>query len=195
VASPGPDDLRAAARVAVGALRPLTAASWAGRAGTLEWDVRTTVAHTADALGFYAVHLAARSAQRLRFDVSAHAGAPNAAVLDVVEAAAETLALVAEHSPADAKGRHGHGMADPAGFVAMGCSELLVHADDALRGLDSQLHPPQELCAAVVDRLYPAATMDAPGWDRLLWATGRLEIAGHGRLGDDWRMHPAPLDG
>jgi hypothetical protein len=191
----GPEDLRQAARVAVGALRPLVGQPWTERAGPLEWDVRSTVAHVADALGFYVVHLGARSPERLRFDLAAHAGAPNEAVLDVVEAAAETLAVVAEHATPDARGWHGQGMADRSGFVAMACSELLVHGDDALLGLGSRLDPPADLCGAVVSRLYPAATMDAPAWDRLLWATGRLELPGHGRLDDAWRMHPAPLDG
>lgn len=192
--APTPAHLQQAAQVCLPALRALADRPWTVPTERLEWDVRTTVAHVADALGFYALHLAARHSGRLRFDLACHSGTPNEALIAVVGAVIDALALIAANSPRDARGWHFHGMADRSGFVAMGCSELLVHTDDALQGLGFHLDPPDDVCEAVVERLFPGSPSGVRGWNRLLWATGRLEIPGHGRLGPDWRMRPAPMN-
>ena len=49
---------------------------WTVPAGDLEWDVRRTIVHIADAVGWYAATLAAQSAEPLRFDFR---GAPGLA--------------------------------------------------------------------------------------------------------------------
>jgi hypothetical protein len=85
-------------------------------------------------------------------------------------------------------------MADPEGFVAMGCVELLVHGADAAAGLDVELRPPDGLCERVVRRLFPSATHPAPPWDLLLWATGRLALPDVAALDESWRWHAGPLD-
>lgn len=85
-----PEDLLEAASACRRALEPFTDRGWAVQAGDLAWDVRTTMTHTADAVGWYAAHLALGSASRLRFDFRAHPDAYNTDVLDVLDAAAAT---------------------------------------------------------------------------------------------------------
>lgn len=66
-----PDHLLEAAAAGRRALEPLTDEDWATQAGSLAWDVRTTLKHAADAVGGYEAHLAAQSRYRLRFDFRA----------------------------------------------------------------------------------------------------------------------------
>ena len=129
-----PDDLLEAGAVSRHALAPSIARDWSVQAGDLTWDVRRTVAHVCDALGWYAAHLAAQSPRRLRFDFRAHSDASNAELLDVLEAAAATLTAVARAAPPGVRAYHNYGMADISGFLAMGCDEILVHCWDAVRG-------------------------------------------------------------
>jgi hypothetical protein len=128
------DDLMEAATAARTALQPVTHRDWTIPAGDLAWDVRTTLAHVADALGWYAAHLAAQSPGRLRFDFRVHDDASNDELLDVLGAAAVTLAQVARAAPQGARGHHPAGMADGCWFLAMGCDEILVHCWDATGG-------------------------------------------------------------
>ena len=97
-----PDDLLEAAAACRSVLEPLVEHDWAVTAGDLSWDVRTTITHVCDAVGWYAAHLAAQSRGRLRFDFHAHDNASNAELLDVFDAAAATLAQVAQAAPAGA---------------------------------------------------------------------------------------------
>jgi hypothetical protein len=78
------DDLLEAGAVSRHAIAPSIARDWSVQAGDLTWDVRRTVAHVWDALGWYAAHLAAQSPRRLRFDFRAHSDASNAELLDVL---------------------------------------------------------------------------------------------------------------
>ena len=133
-----PDDLLEAAAACRSVLEPLVEHDWAVTAGDLSWDVRTTITHVCDAVGWYAAHLAAQSRGRLRFDFHAHDNASNAELLDVFDAAAATLAQVARAAPAGARAYHNAGMADGCGFLAMGCDETLVHGWDAIRGLGGE---------------------------------------------------------
>jgi hypothetical protein len=189
-----PADLEEVSEICLGELRAVVDRSWTVPTGRLDWDVRTTVAHIADSLGFYCLHLAAESPQRLPFDLTCHRDATNKELIAVVEACVTALAIVAATSPRNARGWHFHGMADATGFVAMASSELLVHTDDALHGLAARLDPPYTMCDAVVDRLFPDLSIPVRGWQRLLWATGRLNVPGYGQRGPEWRMHPQPLD-
>ncbi len=81
-----PDALVEAASLARSTLEPFTNEDWTVPAGELASDIRTTVTHTTDAVGWYAAHLAAASPVRL--DFRAHGGASNSEVLDVLDAAA-----------------------------------------------------------------------------------------------------------
>lgn len=146
-------------------------------------------------VGWYAAQLAAPGSTRLRVDYRVHDDATNTELLDLFEAAAATLAQVARAAPADVRGYHSAGMADPTGFLAMGCDEILVHTWDAARGLGVAFAPQEGLADRVLRRLFPWAQLDAPPWQALLWANGRVDILGQPqRPGPDWAWHCAPLD-
>ena len=189
-----PDDLLEAAAVSHHALVPFIGQDWSVQAGDLTWDVRRTIAHVCDALGWYAAHLAAQSPRRLRFDFRAHSDASNAELLDVFQAAAATLTAVAIAAPPDVRAYHNYGMADISGFLAMGCDEILVHFWDAVRGLGEEFAPPAELADRVLRRLFPWAPTNAAPWPALLWANGRIDLPGRERLGPDWAWHCSPRD-
>ena len=74
----------------------------------------------------------------------------------------------------------------------MGCDEILVHTDDAARGLGVPFFPPPALAGWRSDRLFPWAPDDADPWQALLWANGRIALDGHPRQ-ENWQPHPAPL--
>jgi hypothetical protein len=188
------DDLLEAAAASHQALEPFVARDWSVQAGDLDWDVRRIVAHICDAAGWYAAHLALQSPRRLRFDFRAHPDSSNAELLDVLEAAAATLAAVARAAPPGARAYHNHGITDTTGFLAMGCDEILVHTWDAVRGFEAELVPPAELAKRVLRRLFPLAPSTDPPWKALLWANGRADLPSRMRLGPDWAWHCATLD-
>jgi hypothetical protein len=79
----------------------------------------------------------------------------------------------------------------------MGCVEALVHGHDIAQGLGVKLAAPPDVCARVLARLFPdtpATLADHDPWTVLLWATGRLDLAGHPHP-ERWRWHGAPLEG
>lgn len=190
-----PDDLLAAATASRGVLEPFVERDWAAvPAGGLTWNIRTTVAHTADAVGWYAAHLAAATPRRLRVDFRTHDAATNTDLLDVLDAAAATLAHVAGAAPTGVRAYHTAGMADACGFIAMGCDEILVHCLDAANGLGVSFEAPGDLAERVLQRLFPWAPHDVAAWAALLWANGRTDLPDHRRrLDADWEWHCAPL--
>ncbi|MFI6155041.1 maleylpyruvate isomerase N-terminal domain-containing protein [Kitasatospora sp. NPDC051170] len=156
-------------------------ARWQARAGSLEWSCRRTAVHVAHDLLAYAGQLAARPANAyLPFDLAVDPATPVRDVLEVVSACGRLLgAAVAAAAPGD---RAWHwGPCDPAGFAAMGVAETLLHTHDITRGLGITWLPPQDLCAAVLERLFP----DTPHGDPvqvLLWSTGRGDLPGRPRV-------------
>jgi hypothetical protein len=188
-----PDDLLEAVSTSKQALEPFVARDWSVRAGDLDWDVRRTLTHVCDAVGWYAAHLALRIPRRLRLDFLAHRDASNAELLDVLDAAAATLAGVARTAPTLARAFHTAGMADTSGFLAMGCDEILVHGWDAVRGLGDEVAPHAELAERVLRRLFPWAPTTTSPWQTLLWANGRADLPGQEPQGPDWLWHCAPL--
>jgi hypothetical protein len=84
------------------------------------------------------------------------------------------------------------GVADPSGFTAMACDEMLIHTDDAARGLDRTFSPPAELTEPVLRRLFPWVDVGPDPWAQLRWANGRIPFDGRPRL-ERWRWHCAPL--
>jgi hypothetical protein len=193
VPEPSPGDLLAATSAARRALAPFVDEDWTIGAGELDWSVRTTLAHVSDALGWYAAHLAAASPSRLRLDVRVPDDASNAEVLDVLGATTAVLAHVAHAAAPGARGYHPAGMADVAGFLAMGCDEVLVHCWDAVRGLGSDFTAPDRLAERVLCRLFPWVSDRVPPWRTLLWANGRIALPGRARLRPDWQWHCAPV--
>jgi hypothetical protein len=188
-----PDDLRRAARLCRETLAPGLGADWTARAGDLEWTCRRTLDHLADALALYALHLAVRAGERKPAPRNGDPALAVAELFDVVEGLAAVLAEVATAAPAAARGFHGAGMADAEGFLAMGCEELLIHTDDIAQGLGLPFQPPPALTARVLHRLFPWAPTGHDPWQTVRWASGRIALPGHPRLGPDWYWHCAPL--
>jgi len=84
-------------------------------------------------------------------------------------------------------------MADPSGFAAMGCDEILIHTADIAAGLGVVFQPTADLSARIVDRLFPWAPTDIDQWQTLLWANGRTWLPYLGHQEDNWYWQCAPL--
>jgi SAM-dependent methyltransferase len=189
-----PDDLRAAASACQAALTPALLDNWSGRAGDLEWDCRRTLNHINDALVNYIRHFGGRATRRLPVFRDQFPHVPLGDLLDLTVALADALAEITKAAPPDARGFHGMGRADASGFIAMGCTEILIHTYDITQGLQRAFTPPDELCGRVVRRIFPWAPTDVDGWSALRWACGRIALPGHPRLGPDWGWQCAPLE-
>jgi hypothetical protein len=190
-------DVRAAARSASEALAPHVGRDWSSiPVPGLELTVAAVVAHVAEVLTWYALDLAAGRRQLDVVRPKADALARPSDLLVAVEATAELVAGVVDAAAPDVRGFHPYGWADAAGFAAMACDEVLVHADDACRGLGVELLPPPGLPDVVLARLFPdvVAGPDEDAWSLLRWSNDRLALPGRGRLGEGWRWHAAPLD-
>ena len=189
-----PSDLGLAAAVCRRALEPLANRDWTVRAGDLDWDVRATLTHVCDAVGWYAAHLAVQGRHRLRLDFRVHDEATNAELLDVLDAAAATLAQVARAAPPDVRAYHSAGMADVSGFVAMGCDEVLVHGWDASGASGWASSWPRTWRPACSGACSPGRR---PTWHRGPRCCGPTDVSisrPPPRLGPDWVWHCAPLD-
>ena len=114
-------------------------------------------------------------------------------VVETLAAYAEIVAAVIETTPSSARGFHPFGMADPSGFAAMACDEMLIHTDDAARGLGLAFHPDPDLAVGVLQRLFPWVTNVIDPWEQLRWANGRNGLSEQPRL-SGWGWHCAPLE-
>jgi uncharacterized protein (TIGR03083 family) len=167
--------------------------AWSSRLPGLEWTVAETVAHIADCCIWYATDLVAGAQHLPSISVKVKPDASPVDLLSTIEVGATVLVSVIDRLGEDARGWHPCGIADPAGFAAMACDELLVHTWDVARGLGVEFTPPPELVLATLSRLFPWAPADVQPWQALLWANGRIALAEHGRMSSDWRWHCAPL--
>jgi len=188
------DDLLEAIAATRQALAPAVDADWEVRAGSLDWTCRQTLDHLANALLFYATHLATRARERRPPVRNGDPTLPPAGLLAVAEAAAAILAEVVRAAPPGARGFHPAGLADASGFVAMGCTEILVHTADVAEGLGLPFTPPAALPPRVLRRIFPWAPEDGDAWATLRWACGRAPLGERERLAPDWYWHCAPLD-
>jgi hypothetical protein len=187
------DDVLAAAEVCRRSLEPALGADWTVPVPGLEFTVASVVAHAAEAPLWYSVDLWSGPANAA-FEVKVLPDAPNESLLTSLLVASRALAAGVDAAPPETRGFHPFGSPDPAGFAAMGCDELLVHGDDAARGLGVPFTPDAGMAAAILARLFPWHTVGADDdpWDLLLWANGRVEIDGRARQ-SGWRWHCAPL--
>lgn len=190
---PQPDDIGVAVRLCRATLEPLADGDWSIRAGDLEWSARQTLEHMVGVLDFYALHLAARAPQHLPLRYALDPGLSIRDLLTSVEARAAVLAAVIAAAPPTARAWHPAGRADPAGFAAMACDELLMHTQDIADGFGRLVQPPPELCRRVLARLFPWAPGRADPWQALRWANGRVALPDCARLGRDWSWWCAPL--
>ena len=194
-----PDDVRHASQWLANELRarPEPRFDYDRPAHGLSWSVWRTLEHVLDDLLAYALQLAGRARDGYLPLVAADgsgdvahcdrsAGVPGLAA--TIEACGELLAAQVQVQPAAERAYHPYGESDPAGFAAMGVCEVVVHGWDVLTALDDAVATlPEDLCAKVLDRLFPGSPHDLGSpQDVLLWQTGREELAGRGRP-TSWR--------
>jgi hypothetical protein len=200
------DDVDQAVQLAVAALREAPATGWDAKAGTLEWTCWETLEHLADDLFAYAVQLGPRTPPldgEVPFlweprrpggpwnAVHADPEAGPAGLPQVLEACGALLVAMVRTTSPDVRAHHGFGASDPEGFAAMGIVETLVHMHDLAEGLGLPWHPPVDLCARALARLFPDAPTETEPWPTLLWATGRAALDDRPRR-TEWRWHGQP---
>ena len=190
---PRPDDLATAASVSATALRPLAHGDWNINAYELEWSCRHTVGHISRALLSYSLHLANRATARIDYPRNDDPALSIPQLIGFIEAMAGVLVQVVRAAPPDARGAHPEGMADVSGFIAMGCSEILIHTADITQAFGAPFDPAVDLCDRVARRLFPWAPPDTDGWSALRWGNGRIALPTRARLGPDWGWQCAPL--
>jgi hypothetical protein len=152
------------------------------------------VAHAAEVCLWYAIDLAAAGKDLQPVEHRVKADGPPPEVVDTLATYATVVASVVDALPAEARGFHPMGQADPSGFAAMACDEMLIHTDDAGRGLGRTFSPPPEVAEAVLRRLFPWVVDegDSDPWELLRWANGRTALGDRPRL-QGWAWHCAPL--
>lgn len=182
-----PDQVVHAAELAAAALAAQDGADWSVRAGDLEWDVETTVVQFIGALVKESLYLSSRSTRFIAVTPAKFPSATHDELIRSMAPAAQALANAAVSSPPGALAYHSTGMTDAAGYLAMGCGEVLVHTWDACRGLGVEFSGSDDVAAAVLARTFPWIEMapdDGP-WRTLLWALGRVALTNHPRLDAD----------
>jgi len=168
-----PDDVVAAATTAVAALRPAAGHDWSVRAGALEWDVERTISHMTGAVAKYTLYLASRCEHFIGLSVTRWPDATNEEVIDSIVPVATGLAAVVGATPPGVRAYHVTGPSSPAGYIGLGCVELLVHTGDALSGLGLAFAPPADLCGRVLAQQFPHVDAKGDAWHALLTANGR----------------------
>ncbi|BCY12643.1 maleylpyruvate isomerase N-terminal domain-containing protein [Actinoplanes sp. L3-i22] len=196
-------DVRDVVASAVAALRTVADQDWQVPAGDLEWSCWETVEHVADDLFAYAGQLAAEEPPTDRYvpwgyrrsrpvapalTVYADPEQGTAGLLRVLDASGGLLAAIVQVSPPERRGYHPSGVADGAGFAAMGIVEVLVHLHDVAQTLKFAWSPDPDVVARVLRRLFPDMPAGHDPWPTLLWATGRAELPGHPRR-TEWRWY------
>jgi uncharacterized protein (TIGR03083 family) len=165
---------------------------WTRRIPEMDWTVAEAVGHLAETILWYATDLAAGERRLDTMELRVPPATAHADLIRTVGAFATVLARVVDATPPGARGWHPMGQADASGFAAMACDELLVHSDDAARGLGVPFTPSDGLVKATLTRLFPWAP-DADPRPALLWCNGRIALPGLPRQ-DRWAWHCAPLD-
>lgn len=186
-------DVRRAATICADFLDDATDADWQVAIPDLGLSVGRVVAHAAEGCLWYAIDLAAGGRDLPTVEQRVKDDEANVDLVDTLRAHASVAAAVIEASPTSARGFHPMGTADPSGFAAMACDELLIHTDDAARGLGVSFHPPDDLAGSVLRRLFPWVTQHADPWEQLRWANGRTALDERERL-TNWSWHCAPLE-
>lgn len=180
------------ARVCTDFLIAAINADWTIAVPDIEMSVAGVVAHAAEGCLWYAIDLSAGGSDLQAVEHRVKTDGSNDDLVDTLMAYARVVAAVIEVSSDSARGFHPMGAADPSGFAAMACDELLIHTDDAARALGLAFRPPDDLADVVLRRLFPWVTPSGEAWEQLRWANGRVELGDLDRL-TDWAWHCAPL--
>jgi hypothetical protein len=168
-------------------LEKAAGADWSIEAAGLDWTCRQTLDHVALGVVGYAGLLIARPADRyIALFASLDQQAPIPACLEGIRIAAGMLASAVREAAPGVRAWHPWGHSDGPGFAAMGIVELVVHTYDIARAFDLGWQPPDALCRAAADRLFPDRPAGRGGADTLLWCTGREALPGLGRR-REWR--------
>lgn len=168
-------------------------ADWSAPIPGMELTITQAVAHISEGLLMYAVDLSSGAREITTLDVRVKPESSSADLVAILVAAARVVSRVIATAPPDVLGFHPLGSADPEGYAAMACDEMLIHTDDAAHGLGRVFEPDEALCARVHARLFPDALVEASPWDALRWANGRLALPGYPRR-EKWRWYSAPRD-
>ena len=186
------DDVLAAARTCHDFLQKAADADWGVPVPGLDFTVTSVVAHAANGPLWYALDLWSGPSDDAAFDLKVRLDVPNTALLASLRSAASVCAASVDAAPEDARGFHPAGAADPSGFAAMACDELLIHTDDAARGLGLRFSPDSGIARRVLSRLFPWHDPGDDPWRTLLWANDRVDLPGLPSQ-KGWTWHCAPL--
>lgn len=186
------EDVRAAAAGCLGFLEPVAGSDWTAAVPGLDFTVASVVAHAANGPLWYALDVWGGPGDDAAFDLRVRADAANTALLVSLRSAAQVCAASVDAAPPGTRGFHPYGAADPSGFAAMACDELLIHTSDAARGLGLDFRPDPELAGRVLARLFPWHDRGDDPWQTLLWANGRIDLPGRPTQ-QGWAWHCAPL--
>src|ERR1700691_1595944 len=129
-------------------------ADWSGAVPGLDHTVASVVAHAANGPLWYALDLWGGPGDDAAFDLKVRTDAANAALVVSLSSAARVCAASVDAAPAGIRGFHPAGAPDAAGFAAMACDELLIHTDDAARGLGLRFAPDPALAGKGLARLF-----------------------------------------
>jgi len=174
------------------ALEPFLDADWSVPARGLDWSCARTAVHLADSQFAHAARIVARPTEWFvpATVVVDEPGDPRQ-LLQVFGACAGLLVAAATGADPSSRAYHPWGASDPAGSMAMGAAEGLLHTWDVVGGLGGDWRPPDDLCRPAIERLFPDAPTDVGAADALLWCTGRVALPGHPRR-TEWRWYGEP---
>ena len=188
------DDVLAVAAACRGFLGESADADWTAPVPGLDFTVRSATAHAVNCVLWYAIDVWGGTDGDSALDLKVSADATSTALLLSMESAARVCAASVNAAPPDIRGFHPLGPADPSGFAAMACDELLVHTYDAALGLGRRFSPDPGLAGRVLARLFPWHDPGDDPWRTLLWANDRIDLPGRPRQ-HGWAWHCAPLAG
>jgi hypothetical protein len=165
---------------------------WTVAIPDMDWDASTAISHAATALIWYSMDLSAGFEELSAEEVGVKPGSAPRELVRTIRTASYVLASVIECTRPEVRGFHPWGMADASGFAAMACDEMILHTDDAARGLGAEFTPSANIARSTVERLFPWAPTGDDPWATLKWANGRGELPDRPRL-TKWHWHCAPL--
>jgi hypothetical protein len=173
-------------------LRSAVDLDWTRPIPQMNWNVAQAVAHASSALIWYSMDLRAGTTELSTLDLTVKVDATRADLVATLGTGAFVLASTIECTGPDLLGWHPWGIPDASGFRAMACDEMLLHTDDAARGLQIEFNPSPDLAFRTLERLFPWAPASGDPWLTLKWANGRSDLPDRTRP-SKWRWHSAPL--